>query len=87
VSHDETIAAAKAYLAEELPHRAGEIAALDPEAPLFELGILDSLSFLGVVSHLEATYAIEVPPRDFAPEQFRTLAAMARYVERARGTR
>jgi len=76
---------ARSFLAEEFPNRAAEVAQLDLTAPLFDLGLIDSLSFLGLVGKLEAQYAISVPPADFTPERFRTLDAIAAYVLQARG--
>jgi acyl carrier protein len=76
----EIVQAARTYLAEEFPNRAAEIAALDEGAPLFELGLVDSLSFLGLVTDLETRFDISVPASDFNPERFRTLDAIAAYV-------
>jgi acyl carrier protein len=72
------------FLAREFPDRAAEVEGLSDGDPLFERGLVDSLSFLGLVQHLEERFGITVPPGDFAPERFRSLAEIAAYVEQAR---
>ncbi len=81
---DDVLQVARAFLAQEFPNRAAEVARLDPSAPLFDLGLVDSLSFLGLVGKLEEQFAIAVPPADFTPDRFRTLDAIAAYVVQAR---
>jgi acyl carrier protein len=77
--------AVRQHLAKEMPERADALATVDPEASLFELGYLDSLSFLGLVEFIEGRYGITVPPHDFAPARWRSLAMMSDYVIAAQG--
>jgi len=84
MTRDDVHKAARGFLSQEFPNRAAEVARLDADAPLFDLGLVDSLSFLGLVSKLEEQFAIAVPPADFTPERFRTLDAIAAYVVQAR---
>lgn len=51
-----------------------------PEENLFTTGILDSVSIMRLVDHLETNYGFTVPPIDFVPQNFRSIGAMSAYV-------
>jgi acyl carrier protein len=47
-------------------------------------GVLDSLAVLGVVGFIEPEFSVELSASDLTDENFETVAAMARLVERLR---
>ncbi len=54
---------------------------LSPEDDLLGDGLVDSLGMMRIVSHLEQQYGVVAPPEDVTIENFRTIAAIGRYVE------
>lgn len=68
------------HLVKERAERADEVRSLATEESLFDAGLLDSLSFLGVVQLLEKTYGITVPPEDFSPQRLGSLSQIGEYV-------
>lgn len=44
-------------------------------------GILDSISAMRLVNHIETRLQIKIPPRDLIPKNFITLAAIVAYLE------
>jgi acyl carrier protein len=52
----------------------------DPEASLFEAGVIDSFGMVELVARLEEAFAIQVPDADMVPRKFETLARIAAYV-------
>jgi acyl carrier protein len=62
----------------------GEDAAdLTADYDLIESGIVDSLGLVRVVSHLSTAYAIPVDDIPLTPEHFRSIGAIAAFVENA----
>lgn len=59
---------------------------VDAEVPLRELG-LASLRMIQLIGDLESSFGIRVEDEDVEPENFDTLAALARFVDRKRGGR
>jgi acyl carrier protein len=51
---------------------------------LFDLGIIDSLGIMMLVSELEAQFKIQVPEYDLLPDNFDTINAIAGYVNKRR---
>jgi acyl carrier protein len=49
--------------------------------PLLESGVIDSLAIFEIVQFLEAEYSIEIADDELLPENFATLAAIAKLVE------
>ncbi len=70
----------RACLAELWPARAALIARMPADTPLWDY--IDSLSLLDLVEYLEHRFAIRVPPVDFIPENFGSLARIAAFVSR-----
>ncbi len=68
------------YLRETSAARGRPFTTLDPRAAFFDTGVLDSLSLLDFVSHIERRYQIPVPGPDIAPENFGSLAAVVAYL-------
>lgn len=62
----------------------GEYPDIDFEASeeLVDDGILDSLTLTGVLAAISAEFDIMLPYEDIIPENFNSVAAMARLIER-----
>jgi acyl carrier protein len=54
---------------------------LGDEDSLLAARLIDSLGILELVQFLEQTFAIELTDDDLTPENFDSIAAMARFVE------
>ncbi len=50
------------------------------EDSLFDKGIVDSTGVLEVVAFVEETFKVKVKDQDLVPENFETIARLARYV-------
>ena len=74
------------FLAQEFPNAKTAIETMSLDQSLIELGVLDSLSLLMIVMFLETTWGFKVPPPDFVPEQFETLARIRTFVEARRAS-
>lgn len=53
---------------------------LDPETPLVESGILDSLGFVEFVGFIQSSYTVELGDDDYTPENFATIERCAQFV-------
>jgi acyl carrier protein len=58
----------------------GEVA---PDTELLELGILDSLSMINLLSFLESSLGVRVPEDQLLPENFATPRAIAQLICRS----
>lgn len=56
------------------------VESIEPDTPLLELGILDSLSMVNLLSFLEGNLGVKVPEDQILPENFATPLAIARMV-------
>lgn len=54
------------------------------DVSLTGVGIVDSLSMIELISWLEETYQMTIPPDDFVPENFDTVNAICEYVQSRR---
>lgn len=54
---------------------------LEADHDLLATGLVDSLGMMRLVTFLEERYDVVAPPEDVTIENFRTIAAVARYVE------
>jgi len=54
--------------------------ALDEDASLLEANVIDSLSILDIVAHLEEAFGITIQDDDLVPENFDNLGALERFV-------
>jgi len=68
----------RAFLADRYPGSRGELARLGVDDPLW--AVVSSMVLLELVDFLETAYRIEVEPLDYVPENFATLASVARFV-------
>lgn len=73
-------AAVKTYVLAEFLEGEGPDA-LDAQTPLISGGILDSISTLKLVAHLEETYGIEFAAHEVSADHLDTLADIATIVE------
>jgi acyl carrier protein len=55
---------------------------IGPGDDLIKLGVVDSLGVMQLVDFCESQYGIRVTDAELVPENFRTLRALAEYVER-----
>jgi acyl carrier protein len=51
----------------------------DPDASLFDLGVIDSFGLMDAVARLEEALGVKVPDADLNPRRFETLAKIERY--------
>ena len=68
----------RAFIVEQLdPDAVG----LVPDADLLAAGLLNSLTLMHLVMHLEEAYGIEVTPGEFDARNFRTIRAIEAFVQ------
>jgi acyl carrier protein len=72
------------FLRKEFPTHKAAIDSLGPDDSLLKAGILDSLSFLSLISYIEETWSVAVPPQDFVPDLFDSMARMEAYISSRR---
>jgi len=53
---------------------------IEDDHSLLQLGIIDSLSLVNIISYIEEEFDIKVSPRDFFPGNFDTIAKAADYI-------
>jgi acyl carrier protein len=58
----------------------GSAASLTSDYPLIENDVLDSMAIFETIAYLEDQFGIEVQDDDLVPENFQTIAAIARLV-------
>lgn len=62
-------------------HRAGEAGGdFSDDESLLAAGVIDSLTMVDLISHLESRYEISVDEDDMIPENFDSVDAIAAYV-------
>ena len=54
---------------------------LGPDEDLLELGIIDSLGLMKLISFMEENFGISIPDEEVIPENFQSLNCMAKLVE------
>jgi len=64
----------------------GEDDVVDAEESLFDRGVIDSLGIMTLTSLLTSTFGIIVSDEDLLPDNFDTISAIARYVNRKLGS-
>ncbi|HET6612883.1 MAG TPA: acyl carrier protein [Kofleriaceae bacterium] len=72
------LAALRTYLTTEVLGDDGED--LMPTTPILELGIIDSLSMLGLLSFIDEQLDISVPDEDVRPENFNSLDSLSAFL-------
>jgi len=72
-----------AYLTTVAAGRGIAATALGPDVPLMEAGVLDSLSLLDFIRHIERTWGLTIPEEEIVLENFGTIAAVTAYLEKS----
>ncbi len=62
-----------------------EFADLDHDDSLLELGIIDSVKMMEMISFLEENFGIEVDDEELMPENFDSLNAIVAFIESKKG--
>ena len=52
---------------------------------LLERGVIDSMTMVDLIAHLERTYDVSIGEDDMTPENFDSIEAIAVFIERTRG--
>jgi acyl carrier protein len=73
------------FILTEIP-AARKIQVLEPDDSLFELGLLDSMVVIKTVAFCEDEFGVEIPDQELIPDNFESVRALARLVERAKTT-
>lgn len=55
---------------------------LDADTPILELGLIDSLSMLGLLAFIESRFGVAVPDSEVRPENFYSLAVLSEFLAR-----
>ena len=58
----------------------------EPDLPLFDSGLLDSLGIVTLISRLSDEFGIEISPAEFEREDWATPARIVHDIERRAGT-
>jgi acyl carrier protein len=75
----------RGFIRQELRYdEAGED--LTNDTPLLENGVIDSLGLMELVAFIEEGFGVEIDDADIRVEHFRTVADIARLVERLTGS-
>lgn len=74
-------AAVTAFIRDTLMRGKG-VDALTPTVNLFTSGLVDSLGAMKLVSWLETTYRVRIPPTDLVPDHFQTVEIIGAYMDR-----
>jgi acyl carrier protein len=69
------------FLTQKAPHQRTAIEALKPSDTIW--GPIDSLLILGLVTHLEKTFAFKMTPKDFTPENLANIERIVAFVQRS----
>ena len=69
----------KHFIASELMY--AEDDDLSSDEPLLGSGIVDSLGIMRLVSYIEEEFGVEVPEEQLVPEHFRSVTAVAQFVD------
>jgi acyl carrier protein len=60
---------------------------LTPDEDLLGQGIIDSLGIIKLIEALEATFGIKIVDEEVVPDNFQTVASIARFVEQKKQAR
>jgi acyl carrier protein len=63
------------------------LAVLKPDDSLFKLGVLDSLAVMRIVAFCEEEFDVAIPDEELIPDNFETVHALARLIERLKSSR
>lgn len=57
----------------------------DPDASLFDAGVIDSFALMELIGKLEETFGVKVPDADLTPRKFESIGRIAAYFEARKG--
>jgi acyl carrier protein len=86
MSHDDVIAAARAFVMENFLYTHPD-AALAADEPLLDAGVIDSMGVIELVDWITSTWGIYVEDYEITEENLGSLASIARYVSAKAGSR
>jgi len=69
------------FLTQKAPHQRDAVERLKASETIW--GPIDSLLILGLVTHLEKTFAFKVSPKDFSPENLANIERIVLFVQRS----
>lgn len=78
-SYDDALAAARAFVGETFLYTRPDVV-LDPDEPLLDGGIIDSMGVMETVEWISSTYGVYVEDHELVEENLGSLAAIARFV-------
>ena len=74
----------RGFLMGEFPKHARALASASADDSLADLGLLDSLGLLTIVTFVELKWNVKIAPKDFKAESFKSLHAIEATLERYR---
>lgn len=77
----ESADALRDFIVEEL-HWNGDREVLTPDYHLIENGVVDSLGLFMLVGFLEEQFGVEILDEELLPENFATIGALMKFIER-----
>ncbi len=84
MSQSPTETAIRTFLVEDVFYDR-DLKDLKPEDSLLSKGLLDSMSILKTVTFCEEQFGIAIPDEDVLPDNFESVRAIAKLVERVKG--
>jgi acyl carrier protein len=72
------------FLMREFPRQAQAVARASADDSLADLGLLDSLGLLTLVTFVELKWNVKIAPKDFTAESFKSLHRIKATLERYR---
>ncbi len=84
MSQSPTETAIRTFLVEDVFYDR-DLKDLKPEDSLLSRGLLDSMSILKTVTFCEEQFGITIPDEDVLPDNFESVRAIAKLVERVKG--
>ena len=70
----------KEFIVREFLH--GDAEGLDNETQLMEIGVLDSISTVTLIAHLEKTFSVKIMPVDINPDNLGSIKSIAAFIGR-----
>jgi len=76
MTESEILQTIRDFLMREFPRHAQAVARASPDDSLVDLGLLDSLGLLTLVTFVELKWNVKIAPKDFKAESFKSLRAI-----------
>ena len=84
MKHSEIVRLVRTFIADQILE--GDDEGLDEHTGLLELGVLNSMEILRLVTWLEDTFDVEVPPEVVVTENLRDITTISEMVARLRAS-